>query len=171
MPHKRNPILAERVTGMARLLRGDALIGLENMALWHERDISHSSAERFVFERALGVAAYATRTLADVLDGLEVDAERMAGNLALLDGMVYSEALLLAMIAKGAGRQEAYRVVQRAAKGASDGGGSFVDELLHGDQGWLSADEVHHAMDLERHLAGIAAELPGTRSRRRAPEA
>jgi adenylosuccinate lyase len=157
MPHKRNPILAERVTGMARLLRGDALIGLENMALWHERDISHSSAERFVFERALGVAAYATRTLADVLDGLEVDAERMAGNLALLDGMVYSEALLLAMIAKGAGRQEAYRVVQRAAKGASHGAASFVDELLDGDQGWLSAEEVHDAMDLERHLAGIAA--------------
>ena len=157
MPHKRNPILAERVTGMARLLRGDALIGLENMALWHERDISHSSAERFVFERALGVAAYATRTLADVLHGLEVDAERMAGNLALLDGMVYSEALLLAMIAKGAGRQEAYRVVQRAAKGASHGAASFVDELLDGDQGWLSAEEVHDAMDLERHLAGIAA--------------
>jgi len=92
-----------------------------------------------------------------VLEGREVDAERMAGNLALLDGMVYSEALLLAMIAKGAGRQEAYRLVQSAAKGASDGGASFVDGLLHGDQGWLSVEEVHHAMDLERHLAGIAA--------------
>ncbi|MDQ2940927.1 MAG: adenylosuccinate lyase [Chloroflexota bacterium] len=157
MPHKRNPILAERVTGMARLLRGDALIGLENMALWHERDISHSSAERFVFERALGVAAYATRTLADILDGLEVDAERMARNLALLDGMVYSEALLLAMIAKGAGRQEAYRLVQDAAKRASTGETPFVDELLHGDQPWLSAEEVRRAMDLEHHLAGIAA--------------
>ena len=157
MPHKRNPILSERVTGMARLLRGDALIGLENMALWHERDISHSSAERFVFERALGVAAYATRTLADVLDGLDVDAERMAGNLALLDGMVYSEALLLAMIEKGADRQDAYRLVQGAAKQSSDGEASFVDVLLHGDQGWLSAEEVHHAMDLEHHLAGIAA--------------
>ena len=67
MPHKRNPILAERVSGMARLLRGDAMIGLENMALWHERDISHSSAERFVFERALGVAAYATRSMAGLL--------------------------------------------------------------------------------------------------------
>jgi adenylosuccinate lyase len=156
MPHKRNPILAERVTGMARLLRGDTLIGLENMALWHERDISHSSAERFVFERALGVAAYATRTLADILDGLEVDAERMAQNLALLDGMVYSEALLLAMIAKGAGRQEAYRVVQDAAKRSSTGQTPFVDELLHGEQPWLSAEEVRRAMDLEHHLAGIA---------------
>jgi adenylosuccinate lyase len=156
MPHKRNPILAERVTGMARLLRGDALIGLENMALWHERDISHSSAERFVFERALGVAAYATRTLADVLDGLEVDAERMAQNLALLDGMVYSEALLLAMIAKGADRQEAYRLVQDAAMGSANGE-PFADLLLQGDQTWLSAEEVRRAMDLEHHLAGIAA--------------
>ena len=157
MPHKRNPILAERVTGMARLLRGDALIGLENMALWHERDISHSSAERFVFERALGVAAYATRTLADVLDGLEVDAERMAQNLALLDGMVYSEALLLAMIAKGADRQEAYRLVQDAAMRSSGAGEPFVEALLDGDQAWLSAEEVRSAMDLEHHLAGIAA--------------
>ncbi len=156
MPHKRNPILAERVTGMARLLRGDALIGLENMALWHERDISHSSAERFVFERALGVAAYATRTLADVLDGLEVDAQRMGQNLALLDGMVYSEALLLAMIAKGADRQEAFRHVQEAARRSSSGEGSFA-QLLQGDQTWLSADEVRRAMNLEHHLAGIAA--------------
>jgi adenylosuccinate lyase len=96
MPHKRNPILAERVTGMARLLRADAHVAIENMALWHERDISHSSAERFIFERALGVAAYMTRTMADLLDGLEVDAERMLSNLDQLGGMVYSEALLLA---------------------------------------------------------------------------
>src|SRR3954470_20366352 len=130
MPHKRNPILAERVSGLARLLRGDALVALENMALWHERDISHSSAERFVFERALGVAAYATRTLAGVLDGLEVDAERMAANLELLGGMVYSEALLLAMIGKGAGRQEAYRLVQGAAKRAWARPGTFREEVL-----------------------------------------
>ncbi|MEX0710332.1 MAG: adenylosuccinate lyase [Chloroflexota bacterium] len=157
MPHKRNPILAERVSGLARLLRGDALVALENMALWHERDISHSSAERFVFERALGVAAYATRTLADLLGGLEVDAERMARNLDLLDGMVYSEALLLAMIAKGADRQEAYRLVQGAAKRAWGGSGSFREELL-ADDGvgrWLEAGEIERAMDLEAHLAGI----------------
>jgi adenylosuccinate lyase len=159
MPHKRNPILTERVAGLARLLRADALVGLENMALWHERDISHSSAERFVFERALGVAAYATRTLAGVLDGLEVDAERMAANLELLGGMVYSEALLLAMIARGAGRQEAYRLVQGAAKRAWAGAGSFRHEV-RGDPGigeWLSADEIDAAMDLDHHLAGIGS--------------
>jgi adenylosuccinate lyase len=159
MPHKRNPILAERVSGQARLLRGDAIIGLENMALWHERDISHSSSERFVFERALGVAAYATRTLADILDGLEVDAARMAENLDRTDGMVYSEALLLAMVAKGADRQEAYRLVQDAAKRAWGGEHTFRDEVTSdpGIAEWLNPDEVALAMDLERHLAGIAA--------------
>jgi adenylosuccinate lyase len=157
MPHKRNPVLAERVTGLARLLRADALVGFENMALWHERDISHSSAERFVFERALGVAAYATRTLATILDGLEVDADRMAANLDASGGMVYSEALLLAMVAKGADRQEAYRLVQAAARRASAGGGNFRDELLADEVvgEWLSRDEIERAMDLEHHLAGI----------------
>jgi len=157
MPHKRNPILAERVTGMARLLRADALIGLENMALWHERDISHSSTERFVFERALGVAAYATRTLADILDGLEVDADRMRANLDQSGGMVYSEALLLAMIAKGADRQAAYRLVQSAAQRAWSAETTFTD-ALHTDPAvaeWLSAEEIDRAMDLEHHLAGI----------------
>jgi adenylosuccinate lyase len=157
MPHKRNPILAERVTGMARLLRADALVGLENMALWHERDISHSSAERFVFERAIGVAAYATRTLADILDGLEVDVDRMRANLDQLGGMVYSEALLLAMIAKGADRQAAYRLVQAAAKRAWSGEATF-GEALHADPGvaeWLSGADIERAMNLEHHLAGI----------------
>jgi adenylosuccinate lyase len=157
MPHKRNPVMAERISGLARLLRADALVGFENMALWHERDISHSSAERFVFERALGVAAYATRTLATILDGLEVDAGRMAANLGAMGGMVYSEALLLAMVAKGADRQEAYRLVQGAAKRAWEGHSTFRDELL-ADEGvseWLSRDEIERAMDLEHHLAGI----------------
>jgi adenylosuccinate lyase len=159
MPHKRNPILAERVTGMARLLRADALVGLENMALWHERDISHSSAERFVFERAMGVAAYATRTTADILDGLEIDAERMRATLDQTDGMVYSEALLLAMVARGADRQAAYRLVQDAAKRAWSGETTFR-EALHADlkvADWLTGEQVDAAMDLEHHLAGIEA--------------
>jgi len=157
MPHKRNPVLAERVTGMARLLRADALVGLENMALWHERDISHSSAERFVFERAIGVAAYATRTLADILDGLEVDAGRMRANLDQLGGMVYSEALLLAMVAKGADRQAAYRLVQGAAKRAWSGQSGFREALLEDPAAgeWLTPDDIERAMDLEHHLAGI----------------
>jgi len=157
MPHKRNPVLAERISGFARLLRADALVGLENMALWHERDISHSSTERFVFERALGIAAYATRSMAGLLRGLEVDAVRMGRNLDLLGGMVYSEALLLAMVAKGADRQEAYRLVQGAAKRAWSGNDTFRAELLGDDAvgRWLDATEIEAAMDLESHLAGI----------------
>jgi adenylosuccinate lyase len=159
MPHKRNPVLAERITGLARLLRADALVGLENMALWHERDISHSSAERFVFERALGVAGYATRSMTALLDGLEVDAERMAGNLDLLGGMVHSEALLLAMIAKGADRQEAYRLVQAAAKRAWSGASTFRAELAADAEvgRWLSNEEVELAMTIQPHLDGIEA--------------
>jgi adenylosuccinate lyase len=159
MPHKRNPVLAERITGLARLLRADALVGLENMALWHERDISHSSAERFVFERALGVAGYATRSMTGLLGGLEIDAGRMARNLDLLGGMVHSEALLLAMIAKGADRQEAYRVVQAAAKRAWSGESTFRTELAaDADLGrWLTADEVEKAMTMQPHLDGIEA--------------
>jgi adenylosuccinate lyase len=159
MPHKRNPILAERISGMARLLRGDALVGLENMALWHERDISHSSAERFVFERALGVAAYAVRALADLLDGLDVDPDRMRANLESTGGMIFSEALLLAMVAKGADRQEAYRLVQAAAMRSAGRGPSF-GEAVTADPGisdWLSRDEIERAMDLDHHLAGIDA--------------
>ena len=157
MPHKRNPILTERVTGMARLLRADALVALENMALWHERDISHSSAERFVFERALGVAAYAVRTLAGVLDGLEVDGDRMRANLESGGGLIFSEALLLAMIAKGADRQAAYRLVQGAAMRAASSDVTFRD-ALGSDSGvgqWLNADEIDRAMDLDHHLARI----------------
>ena len=157
MPHKRNPILTERVTGMARLLRADALVALENMALWHERDISHSSAERFVFERALGVAAYAVRTLAGVLDGLEVDGDRMRANLESGGGLIFSEALLLAMIAKGADRQAAYRLVQGAAMRAVASDVTFR-EALGSDAGvgeWLSTDEIDRAMDLDHHLARI----------------
>jgi adenylosuccinate lyase len=159
MPHKRNPVLAERITGMARLLRADALVALENMALWHERDISHSSTERFIFERALGVAAYATRTLGDVMDGLEVDTERMQANLELSGGMIYSEALLLAMIERGADRQAAYRVIQDAAKAAQNGEATFRDALLADRQvaEWLTPAEIEQAMDLEHHLTGIAA--------------
>jgi adenylosuccinate lyase len=159
MPHKRNPILAERVTGLARLLRADAMVALENMALWHERDISHSSAERFVFERALGVAAYATRTLTAVLDGLEIDADRMRANLDSTGGLVYSEAVLLAMIAGGADRQAAYRLVQSAARRASVGEIGFRDALADepGVGEWLSDEGIDNAMDLDHHLGGIDA--------------
>jgi len=129
MPHKRNPILSERVSGLARLLRGYATTELENVALWHERDISHSSAERVLFPDACCLLAFMAGDLTKVLSGLDVRAERMARNLAADGGIVYSQRALLALVDSGLSREAAYRIVQSAALRASDGEGGFRDNL------------------------------------------
>lgn len=129
MPHKRNPILTERICGLARTVRGYALTELENVALWHERDISHSSAERIVFPDATCLVDYMTQTLDRVLRGLVVRPEQMARNLDLWGGVVYSQRALLALVDAGMAREEAYRVVQSAALRALDGDGGFRANL------------------------------------------
>lgn len=133
MPHKRNPILSERMTGMARLLRGYAQVGLENVALWHERDISHSSAERVVLPDASITLHYMLIKFTSLVDNLVVDEERMKTNLELTNGLVFSQAVLLALVESGLGRDEAYRLVQRHAMDAWDGKGHLRD-LLSSDQ-------------------------------------
>jgi len=115
MPHKRNPILSERMTGMARLLRGYAQVGLENVALWHERDISHSSAERIVLPDACLALDYMLVKFTGLIDNLVVDTDRMKANLATTRGLVFSQAVLLSLIEAGKTRDEAYRIVQRNA--------------------------------------------------------
>jgi adenylosuccinate lyase len=115
MPHKRNPILCERISGLARLLRGYAVAALENMALWHERDISHSSVERMILPDATAVAEYQLTLTVRVLETLQVNPQRMRRNLDLTFGLVHSQQVLLALVAAGAGRDEAYRRVQRLA--------------------------------------------------------
>jgi adenylosuccinate lyase len=132
MPHKRNPILAERLCGMARLLRGYAAVGFENNALWQERDISHSSAERVVLPDSTTVAHYMLRTTIRVLKGLQVDEARMRENLNSGGGIVYSGRVLLALVESGMSRDEAYAVVQGAAMRAWEGEGGFR-ELLEAD--------------------------------------
>ncbi|MCA3748422.1 MAG: adenylosuccinate lyase, partial [Rubrobacter sp.] len=129
MPHKRNPILCERLCGMARLLRGYAQAGFENNALWQERDISHSSAERVVLPDATILAYYMLRTTRRVLEGLEVNRERMRENLNLGGGIVFSGRVLLALVEAGMGRDEAYALVQRAAMRAWEGEGGFRELL------------------------------------------
>ena len=123
MPHKRNPVLTERICGLARLVRGYAGVALENMALWHERDISHSSAERVIFPDACSVVDFVAQQLAEVLAGLDVRAERMTRNLDAGGGVVYSQRALLALVESGMSREEAYRIVQSAALRAVDGDG------------------------------------------------
>ncbi len=129
MPHKRNPVRCERVCGLARLLRGYAIAGFEDQALWHERDISHSSVERVVLADAFLVADFMAHDLAWVLEGLRVHPERMRANLDAGGGLVYSQRVLLALTAGGLVRDEAYRVVQRHALAAADGGPEFRTAL------------------------------------------
>jgi adenylosuccinate lyase len=129
MPHKRNPVLTERICGLARLVRGYAGVALENMALWHERDISHSSAERVIFPDACSVVDFVAQQLAEVLAGLEVRADRMTRNLDAGGGVVYSQRVLLALVDSGMSREDAYRIVQSAALRAVDGDGGFRSNL------------------------------------------
>jgi len=118
MPHKRNPILCERLTGMARMLRGYALVGFENIALWHERDISHSSTERVVFPDACIALDYMLHLLLRVIDGLDVDTEQLARTIHQTQGALASEKVLHALIEKGWLREDAYAAVQKAARTA-----------------------------------------------------
>jgi adenylosuccinate lyase len=133
MPHKRNPILAERLCGMARILRANASVGFENNALWQERDISHSSAERVVLPDSTILAFYMLRTTGRVLRGLQVDKDRMLENLNSGGGIVFSGRVLLTLVESGMGRDDAYRIVQGAAMRAWEGEEGFRD-LLEADE-------------------------------------
>ncbi len=116
MPHKRNPELCERICGLARVLRGFAVTSMEDVALWHERDISHSSAERIIIPDGCTLLHYMLHIFTDVIRGLQVDAERMLANLNMTGGLIFSQRVLLALIDKGVARQDAYKMVQRNAK-------------------------------------------------------
>jgi adenylosuccinate lyase len=129
MPHKRNPILSENVTGLARLLRAYAMAALENVALWHERDISHSSVERVIAPDATCALDFMLARLTGVLDELVVDVARMRANLDRTGGVILSEDVLLALVRAGAARQDAYRWVQRAAHAALAGTRTFARAL------------------------------------------
>jgi adenylosuccinate lyase len=125
MPHKRNPILSERICGLARTVRGYVQVAFEDQALWHERDISHSSAERIIVPDACTLLDYMLRLMTDIVEGMTIDRARMRANLYRSGGVVFSQRILLALVQKGMSRQDAYRVVQHAALSALDGGQDF----------------------------------------------
>jgi adenylosuccinate lyase len=157
MPHKRNPILSENLTGLARLLRGYAGMGLEDIALWHERDISHSSVERVIGPDACIVLDFMLHRVSGLLEGLVVYPERMRANLDKMHGLVFSQRVLLALTEKGMLREEAYRVVQRNAMRVWQEGLDF-QTLLAADadlQGYLSAAELGELFDLNYHTKQI----------------
>jgi adenylosuccinate lyase len=154
MPHKKNPILSENLTGLARLLRGYLVPALENVALWHERDISHSSVERMIAPDATSLADFMLRRAAALVDGLVVHSARMERNLELTGGLIFSEGVMLALVRTGLPRQTAYEIVQRSALRARDEGGDFK-ALLAADpevSGRLPAGALDAAFDLPHHL-------------------
>ena len=156
MPHKRNPILSERMAGCARVLRGNAVVGMEDMALWHERDISHSSAERIVLPDSCILLDYMLQKFTKLVDGLVVDEERMLANLGQSYRLVFSGAVLLALVDKGMLRDDAYRVVQDSAMRAWREGIDFGDLIKANDEAMavMSAADVDAAMDPAQHTAG-----------------
>src|SRR5437764_8962669 len=159
MPHKRNPILSERICGMARLLRGYAVVGLEDVALWHERDISHSSAERVVLPDASTALDYMLAKSASLVSTLVVYPERMLENLRATRGLVFSGQLLLALTRAGVSREQAYEWVQRNAMKTWDEGGDFRTHVLADSDisSRLPSEEVEHAFSLDGYILNVDA--------------
>ena len=157
MPHKRNPVLSENLTGLARLVRGYALPALENVALWHERDISHSSVERVIGPDATIALDFALGRLTEIVKGLVIYPERMRANLDLLGGLIHSQRVLLALTASGLPREDAYRLVQRNAMTVWKSGGAFLEALLADKDVMkaLSEEKLRAQFDVDYHVKHV----------------
>ena len=177
MPHKRNPIKSEQISGLARVLRGNALAALEDVALWHERDISHSSVERVVLPDSTILLDHLQRRVLGLVEGMVVHAERMRANLDLTYGALFSQRVLLALVAGGSTRDDAYRIVQRLAQQALDyahaaarapgrrpaGAGLDLEAIF--DYGWFVryAREIVGRLDRDRLTAAVSGACDGPR--------
>jgi adenylosuccinate lyase len=157
MPHKRNPITCERLSGLARVLRANVGPGLEDMALWHERDISHSSVERVILPDSSILTDYVLAKMRDVVDGMSVHPERMLHNIDRSHGLVFSQPVLLALVAAGLSRDDAYRVVQDVAMAAWEQGRSFRSLLETDERVPLTAEQLDEAFSLERALRNVGS--------------
>lgn len=157
MPHKRNPIRCERICGLARVMRGNALVGLENIALWHERDITHSSAERVVLADSSIMLDYMLKLMIDVISTLIVYPENMKHNLEKTGGLIFSQRVLLELARRGVTREEAYDIVQRNAMAAWEGRKDFKEGLLEDEQARKHLDEkaVEDCFDISNHTRHV----------------
>jgi adenylosuccinate lyase len=162
MPHKRNPILSERLTGLARVLRGYAQTGFENVALWHERDISHSGAERVVLPDATILLDYMQHVGTRIVEEMTVDADRMRANLELTHGALFSQRALTALVESGMSRDDAYQLVQRTAQSSFDGGLSFR-ELIAAEAPSLDLDSVFDYNAFLGHVPAVFERLEALR--------
>jgi adenylosuccinate lyase len=168
MPHKRNPISSETITGLSRVLRGNAQVALQNIPLWHERDISHSSAERIVIPDSVSLVVYMLRRMARIITYLEVDGDQMLKNLNALHGVVFSQSVLLAMVESGMERDAAYRIVQSAARTALETNTHLREVLEKTPDVNMSATQLDEAFNLDRvlqHAHRAAEELQHVTSR------
>ena len=159
MPHKRNPITSERLSGLARVIRGNAVAALENVALWHERDISHSSAERIILPDSCILLDYMLVKLRELVEGLQVYPERMEQNLELTKGLYFSQSILLALTRAGAERKSAYEAVQRAAMKTWKGEGTFAKHAKDEPEiaARLSPEEIDRLCSLDTHFKHVEA--------------
>jgi adenylosuccinate lyase len=157
MPHKRNPITNERLSGLARVIRGNALVALENVALWHERDISHSSAERIILPDSCTLMDYMLVKLREVVEGLQVYPDRMQQNLELTKGLYFSQSILLALTRAGAERKTAYEAVQRAAMKTWKGEGTFAENVKREPEiaAKLTSEEIDRLCSLDVHFRHV----------------
>jgi adenylosuccinate lyase len=157
MPHKRNPITCERVGGLARLLRANALAAIENIALWHERDITHSSVERVIIPGSTTLLDYMLNRMIHVIDKLVVYPENMMKNFEKTNGLVFSQALLLALAKKGLIREDAYRLVQARAMSVWNSGASFKEAISKDKKitKHLSSEEIENCFDLKKNLQHV----------------
>lgn len=157
MPHKRNPVLTENLTGLARLVRGMALPAMENVALWHERDISHSSVERMIGPDATITLDFALHRLTGVIDKLVIYPDNMIANMNKFKGLVHSQRVLLALTQAGVSREDSYRLVQRNAMKVWEQGADFLEELLNDDEvsAALTRKEIEEKFDLSYHTKHV----------------
>jgi adenylosuccinate lyase len=157
MPHKRNPVGCENIAGLARVLRGNLVAALENVALWHERDISHSSVERVILPDSTALLHYMLHRLTGILDGLLVYPEAMQANLNKTRGLLFSQKILLALVDQGMVREDAYLVVQRNAMQTWEGGGTFREHLLADPEAarYVTAEMLDRIMDYRSFLAYV----------------
>jgi adenylosuccinate lyase len=157
MPHKRNPILCERISGLARLLRANAIAAMEDIVLWHERDISHSSVERVVLPDSTILLDYMLNKFTDLVMKLEVHEDRMLENLEKSKGVIFSQRVLLELIDKSLTRDEAYDKVQKMAFSAKEKGIDFKSALLEDDEvtSIFTAEEIKKMFDMKYHLKHV----------------
>lgn len=157
MPHKRNPIVSEQMTGLSRVIRGNAMAALENIPLWHERDISHSSVERIILPDSTILINYMLHKITNLVENLIVYPENMMRNLEKMGGLIYSESILLALVRKGLTREDAYRLVQKEAMKVWEKGEDFKTLILNEEtiMSHISKDDVEKIFNLEKHLSKV----------------